>query len=137
MAMFNKNLGLLLSPSKEAVICPGEQLELICSTNASFLRWISLLQNEQGRAQIFSRHIASMDELQQVSSLVLNSTSFNISRVSSQDELPLVSRLLINPVTIALNGTKVNCTEVDMILNNANVVMASTTINVIGDSCKY
>ena len=51
--------------------------------------------------------------------------------------LPLVSRLLINPVTTDLNETKVNCTEVDTTMNNANVPIASTTINVIGQGCKH
>ena len=75
-----------------------------------------------------------MDVSQQESSVVVNSTSFNVSRVSHQEMSPLVSRLLINPVTIGLNGTQVNCTEVHSDMSNA---MASTIINVIGEDCKY
>ena len=92
-------------PSEEAVICQGEQLELICTTytNESFLKWTSLLQNEQGKVQMYSRYISLMDVSQQESSMVVNSTSFNASRVSHQGMSPLVSRLLINPVTIGLN----------------------------------
>ena len=89
--------------------------------------------------QTYSRYISSTDVSQQASSWVVNSTSFNVSRVSHQRMLPLVSRLLINPVTIGLNGTKVNCIEIDTTMNmkNAEVAIVSTTINVKGEGCKY
>ena len=117
------------------MVCEGEQLELICTTNVSILQWTSSpLQNEQGRVQTFMRFISSMGESQQVSSFIVNSTSFNVSRISSQDELPLVSRLLINPVNKSLNETSMSCTEQAM--NNEITAMASTTINVMGEHCK-
>ena len=72
-----------------------------------------------------------MGESQQISTMIVNSTLFNVSRVSRKDELPLVSRLVINPMNSAMNGTRMNCTERAM--NNENTAMASTTINVIGD----
>ena len=127
---------MLLSPSEEAaLICEGEQFELICSTNVSILQLTSSpLQNEQGRMQTFMRFISSPGESQQASSLIMNSTSFNVSRVSSQDELPLVSRLLINPVSKGLNGTKMTCTE--RVTNTENTAMASITIFVLGEHCK-
>ena len=123
-----------MSPSEEVLICEGEQLELICTTNATFLRWISLLQIEQERPmQTYSRYISYADESEQASSFVVtNYTSFNASRVSHQRRLPLVSRLIINRVTISLNGTKVNCTEA----YTPNVMMGSATINIIGEYCK-
>ena len=86
--------------------------------------------------QTYSRYISSTDESQQASSWVVNSTLLNTTRVSHQGMLPLVSRLLINPVTIGLNGTQVNCTEVHSDTTMSNV-MASTIINVIGEGCKY
>ena len=123
------------------MICQGEQLELTCTTytNVSFLRWTSLLQNEPGKVRMYSRYISLMDVSQQDTSMVVNSTSFNVSRVSHRGMSPLVSRLLINPVTIGLNGTQVNCTEVysDTTMSNVNIAMASTIINVIGEDCKY
>ena len=75
---------------------------------------------------------------QQTSSWIVNSTSFNISRVSRREMFPLVSRLLINPVSITLNGTKVNCTEA---MNHGNAdhdsaMTSTTTISVIGEGCK-
>jgi hypothetical protein len=75
------------------------------------------------------RSTASVGVSQQMSTMTVNSTSFNVSRVSGRDELPLVSRLVIGPVSVGLNGTRVNCTERTM--NNENTAMASTKIDVI------
>ena len=117
------------------MVCEGEQLELICSTNVSILGWASLpLQNEHGEVQTFMRFISSVGVSQQVFTMTVNSTLFNVSRVSSQDESPLVSRLAIIPVSIGLNRTKVNCTERAM--NNENTIMTSTTIYILGEHCK-
>ena len=126
----------MLFPSEEAVsVCQEGQLLLTCTINATILRWILPLQNEEGRVQTYSRYISTTDVSQQTSSWIVNSTSF--LRVSCREMFPLVSRLLINPVTIALKGTKVNCTEVT---NHSNAdhdsAMTSTTINVIGEGCK-
>ena len=122
---------LLISPSEKVTTCKGEQIELICITNATFLRWTSLLQIEQERAiQTYSRYISHADETDQASTYaVTNSTSFFVSRVSHRGNLPLVSRLLINNAIISLNGTKVNCTEV----NAPEAMTASTTIDIISE----
>ena len=125
---------LLISPSEEAVICHGEQLELTCTTNATFLRWISLLRTGQESVHTYSRYISSIDATQQASSISINSIFFNVSRVSHQGRMPLVSRLLINPVSFTLNGTKLNCTEVD---GADKISMVSTTVLIIGDSCEH
>lgn len=83
------------------------------------------------------RFIASAGVSQQVSDMTVNSTLFNVSRVSSQNELPLVSRVVINPVTKSLNGTRINCAERAMHMNNENTAMASTSINAIDvHTCK-
>ena len=122
--------GLVLSPSGEAVVCEGGELSLTCSTNLIILSWkTSPLQNEQGQALTFMRFISSVGASQQVSDMMVNSTFFNVSRVSGRDELPLVSRLVINPVSVGLSGTRVNCTEWAM--NNENTAVASTNIDII------
>ena len=121
----------MLSTPEEAVICEGGKLELVCTTNATFLQWSWSLQIEQGEIETYSRFMSSTDVSQQVSIIVVNSTIFNASRVSHQRRSPLVSRLLINLGNISMNGTiKVNCTEVDATMNE----MASTTINIMGDA---
>ena len=59
--------------------------------------------------------------------LVVNSTTFNISRTSAENR-PVMSRLLINPVTNNLNGTVINC--VDVFASE----LSSTTIIIMTDS---
>jgi hypothetical protein len=123
---------LLLSPSEEAVICEGEELELICTTNATILQWSWSLQIEQGQVQEYSRFISSTDVSQQVDSFSVNSILFRTSRASHQGRLPLVSKLLVNPVMAHLNGTiKVNCTEI-----GTDYEMGSINIYIVG-ACKY
>ena len=73
---------------------------------------------------------------QQADTVVVDSTSFNVSRVSHQMRPPLVSRLVIYPMNISVNEIiEVNCTEVYATVNE----MASTTINIVGNtrSSKY
>ena len=124
---------LILSPPEETVICEGENRELICATNETFLQWSWSLQIEQGKIETYSRFISSTDLSQQVNPVVMNSTLFNASRVSHRWRSPLVSRLVIYPMNISLNGTiKVNCTEVDATMNE----MASFIINILGEGCK-
>ena len=127
-------IGILLSPSGIAVICEGGQLELICTTNATFLQWT--LQREQGEV-MHLRFISSSDHSQLTSVFSVNSTSINISRVSLQGMLPLVSRLFINNVTVGLNGSQVNCKEVGSTMNTTDVEMALITIKSLGVDCKH
>ena len=112
------------------MVCNGEQLELICTTNASFLGWMTSIPLDQETTRSYSRYIFAMDETDQESSFgAIDSTLFNASRVSRKDESPLMSRLVIYPVSNGLDGTKVNCT--DQIGDAANNTTASTTIIVI------
>ena len=126
---------MVLSPSGEAVVCEGGELSLTCSTNVSIISWTSsLLQNDQGQVLTFMRSTASEGVSQHTSTLMVNSTFFNVSRISDRDELPLVSRLVIGPVSVGLSGTRVNCTERAM--NNENTAVASTTVYILGEHCK-
>ena len=113
------------------MVCEGEELSLTCSTDVSIILWsISPLQNEQGQVLTFMRFISSVGVFQQASYIMtMNSTFFNVSRVSGRDESPLVSRLVINPVSVGMNGTRVNCTE--RAVNNENTAVASTTIVIL------
>ena len=112
------------------MVCEGEELSLTCSTNVSIILWsTSPLQNEQGQVLTFMRFISSVGASQQASDMMVNSTFFNVSRVSGRDESPLVSRLVIGSVSVGLNGTRVNCTE--QAVNNKNTTVASTTIVIV------
>ena len=81
------------------------------------------------RKNIFTRAVTSLDPGYQIShvQLQVNSTVFNISRVSAQNTLPLTSRLLISPVSNNLNGTEVNCT------NQETSETASTVVSIINE----
>jgi hypothetical protein len=39
---------------------------------------------------------------------------FNFSRISAHDSMPVMSRLIISPVSSSLNGTVVNCVDLEM-----------------------
>ena len=124
-----QSAGLILTPSEEtAVLCEGEELELICTSNETFLQWSWSLQFEHGKVLEYSRFSSSTDASQLMNSFSVNSTSFNVSRVSNQGRSPLVSRLLITPVSLKVNAVIIaNCTEVQ------GDGMASITINMVGN----
>ena len=48
-----------------------------------------------------------------MSYLIANSIIFNYSRISAEDSTPVVSQLSIGPVPRGLNGTEVNCIDVE------------------------
>lgn len=124
----------MISPSEVAPVCSaGQQLVLTCNTTERFLRWSFSLLNEEGNIMIYTRAVTSIDGSQQVSHIIVNSTSFMFSRTSSQGMLPLISKLLINPLSNGLNGTKVNCTGVSDTVNDETST-STTTIHIIRDS---
>ena len=78
----------------------------------------------------FTRTITpSVSTNEAMSYLIVNSATFNFSRISAQNSLPLMSQLLIGPADGRLNGTEVNCEDLD------SSERAVTVINVI--ECQY
>ena len=71
----------------------------------------------------YQRIITSQDVSEQVSMILMNSTTFTFMRTSSRGILPLVSTLVIDSVNRYLNGTEVYCDDV------ATSATASTTIH--------
>lgn len=59
-----------------------------------------------------------------MSQLIVNSTVFNYSKTSAKDRLPVMSRILISPVSDRLNGTVINCVDVE------TAEVSSTTVNI-------
>ena len=55
--------------------------------------------------------------------VMVNSTRLTFSRFSTQ---PLTSRMIINPIRDSLNGTQVNCVDVEASES------AATTIRIVG-----
>ena len=120
---------VVISPSGGvAPACSGDLLELTCTTLGSFAEWsFFLIPEQETTARKFAR-VLHIDSVPASSELLVNSTTFIFSRISAPGSLPLMSRLLINPVADALNGTDVNCTDVDA--SNSS----STRIRVINES---
>ena len=120
--------GVMISPHGIASSCSGDSLELTCTTPGSFAEWSFFLIPEQEAAARKFVRVLHVDSVLASSELLVNSITFIFSRISAPGSLPLISRLLINPVADALNGTDVNCTDVDA--SNSS----STRIRVINES---
>jgi hypothetical protein len=63
----------------------------------------------------------------EMTNLTVNSTVFNFLRISTHNSMPVKSRLVISPVSSSLNGTVMNCLDLD------TGEVSSTTI-IVGDS---
>ena len=70
-----------------------------------------MIRGNETTATIFTRTITSTGSI--MSNLTVNSTVFNFSRISARNRMPVVSRLVISPVSNGLDGTVVNCVDVD------------------------
>ena len=115
----------LISPSGDVLVCRGANyLELTCTvTTETLLQWSLLLVNNEGISRIYTRHITSIDMSQQISQLTVNSSVFHFSRTSLQGDLPLTSSLITNSISLGLEGTVVNCTEVGITMNSSSIVI--------------
>jgi hypothetical protein len=103
-------------------VCSGGQLELICTIAGELLQWrFSVIR---GDSEV-TRTITSTGSA--ISPLTVNSMMFNFSRISPHNSMPLMSRLVISPVSNSLNGTVMNCVDLD------TGEVASTTI-IVGES---
>jgi hypothetical protein len=112
-----------ISPSGVAPVCPGGQLELMCTTSTTgmFLRWsFDLIRGNEATPTHFTRTITPSSLT--MSYLIVNSVTFNFSRISAQNSLPLMSQLLIGPVIEGLNGIEVNCEDIDSSERVATVI---------------
>jgi hypothetical protein len=103
-----------ISPSGVAPVCPGGQLKLMCTTTitAMFLQWsFDLIRGNEATPTHFTRTITPSSST--MTYLIVNSVTFNFSRMSAQNSLPLMSQLLVGPVIEGLNGIEVNCEDID------------------------
>ena len=115
-----------LSPPGVAPACSGGQLELMCTTTGRLLRWrFSVIRGFNDLFTATRTIQAAVRAEDAMSQLVVNFTMFNFSRTSAQDSLPLMSKLVIGPVNGSLNGTVMNCIDLDT--SNSS----STTIIII------
>jgi hypothetical protein len=95
-----------LSPSGVAPVCSGDQLELTCTTTGDLLLWrFSVIRGDDTTATEFERSSSSA-----MFQLTINSMMFNFS---TNNSMPVTSRLVISPVSNSLNGTVMNCVDLD------------------------
>ena len=100
----------MVSPPGMASVCSGDQLELTCTTSGSLLEWAFALIPDNAIARTYTKALTTDTEAPEP--LLINSTRFIFSRLSPPNSLPLISILVINPITVGLNATEVNCTDV-------------------------
>ena len=117
---------VMLSPSRRAQVCAGDNLEFTCNITGTLLVWNFPLIGSSRRQ--FQYGISASDPAEAYKHhLVDNSTiNINISKNSAEDS-PVSSRLLISPVTESHNGTEVTCVD----LSSSPAMESSTTIVVI------
>ena len=58
-----------------------------------------------------------------MSQLVVNSTMFNFSKTSAQDSRPVMSKVVIGPVSSGLNGTVMNCIDLDTSSSSSTTII--------------
>ena len=123
----------MISPPGDGIapVCTGDTLNLTCTTSGRFLDWSFSLTPENETAPMrYTRTLQSSgpSHLQTFEDMI-GSATFLYSRSSSESILPLVSMLSISPGPVSedLNGTVVNCTDVDITTTHT----VSTIINVL------
>ena len=113
-----------LSPPGIAGVCSGGQLELMCTTTGGFLRWrfsiIRGLNDTVASSRTIQAAVPAGDAMFQ---LVVNSTMFNSSRTSAEGSLPVKSKIVIGPVSSSLNGTVINCIDLDTSSSTATTII--------------
>ena len=115
---------LTLSPMTVAPICHvGDELNLTCTASVEYISWSFTVVTEQGREEEITIFSTSS---QQSMPIVVNSTTFTLTRNSPEGALPQIVTLSIDSVSIGLNRTVVNCVD-----TRNSTTSASATIQII------
>jgi hypothetical protein len=69
-----------------------------------------------------------------MTNLIINSMVFNFSRISAHNSMPVMSRLVISPVSNSLNGTVMNCVDLDTGKVSSTTVIVGERISSLGRS---
>ena len=112
----------MISSPGMALVCSGDQLELTCTTSGSILEWAFVLIPENAAARTYTKGLTQTPE-----PLLIDSVKFTFSRLSPPNKLPLISTLVINFVSVDLNGTEMNCTDVQ-ISETVSTIITTVTI---------
>ena len=103
----------------------GDPLNLTCTASVEFLGWSISVVNDRGIPEEITAFSNSIDESQQLTQRIINSTTFIFMRTSAQGAAPLISTLSIDSVSIGLNGIVVHCMEVE-----GSMISASTSVQI-------
>ena len=128
------NAGMaVIFPSEIALVCRGDQLELICSTSGELLEWSFYLTEEnETNAPKYVRVFELNTNI--TITFSVNSTEFTLSTKSSGTEtLPLMSTLLIKTISSNLNGTEVTCTDLYARESTATSIKVMSIPNLMDD----
>ena len=96
---------VVLSPSGEVSVCPGNQLSFSCSTNLGYLEW-NVIMYQSGAP--YSRKQRVYPTSSFAHSLMVNGYSFRVTRDSVDGSRRINSTLTVNATT-DLNGTDIYC----------------------------
>ena len=125
-----------MTPSGIIIACSGDHVELTCRTTGTLLQWqIRSVTNETSR--IYTRTLSSLDATNQTTSLKINSSVFNFSRLSTQGTSPLLSRLVVSQVSDVLNGTEVKCEDETTAVSSTTAVIHVLLSDDIGKKILY
>ena len=91
-------------------VCPGAQLDVICSTDRRFLNWtVTIPPSASDSGEAVTRNQLLSSSTQDIGQFMLEMKQFNILITSTED--PFSSVLSYTNATADLNGTVINCSD--------------------------
>ena len=99
---------MTIEPQGAVPLCMGDKREFVCTVEGIFAEW-TVSQDGPNIPYNFMRIV--QNTVQMSSTMIVNYTTFNFSRISVLNSLPLVTSLIISNVTSDLNGTMVTCRD--------------------------
>ena len=101
-----------LSPATNSVsVCFGDKLELTCSSNTTFLRWIISDPQDPGDRELTVVAPHTNSGTLTLPQLVIDSVAYNFTARLDPETSNLVTTLTVGNVTTNLSETVINCTE--------------------------
>ena len=132
MLLYSNSGVFTLLPSPDSVnACAGQQLTLTCITSNAFIEWS--ITPSHGRTTL--NRLIPFSGVHGFNPVYVNSASLHFYRQSGSGVLPLIALLRSENVTIDLNMTMVNCTElaVDGSVSNSDSTL-TTVIHIVQTS---
>ena len=105
-------------------VCLGGQLSLTCTINASFIQWNLNIPHFSPPS---ITHLFSTNRVTDISeTFTINEIDFEILKTSDRGVVPIVSTLSITNASTGLNGTLIQCMEVDGTMDPTLEVFSTT-----------